>query len=132
MHEITLRPNAAPGVHESILSLLKTEPRGKILDMSAYEGALSQSLKQMGFDVVACDVQPEKLKFKEIPCIYYDFNSNENPFHDNSFDMIICTEVIEHLGNPRNLIKVIRRILKKDGKVIISLPNIPNIGYSLM
>ncbi|NIM90461.1 MAG: methyltransferase domain-containing protein [Candidatus Aminicenantes bacterium] len=44
-------------------------------------------------------------------------------FEDDSFDIVVCSEVLEHLKQPRMAIKEIYRVLKKDGLVIISTPN---------
>jgi len=41
----------------------------------------------------------------------------------NRYDMVICADVIEHLGNPDNLLQIIRRHMKKDGLAIISTPD---------
>lgn len=42
---------------------------------------------------------------------------------DKSQDWILCLDVLEHLVNPMELMKEIRRILKDDGKTIINVPN---------
>ena len=42
----------------------------------------------------------------------------------NSLDVIICGDILEHLYNPSKVLKQLTTKLKKDGKVIISLPNI--------
>ncbi len=44
-------------------------------------------------------------------------------FDDDSFDIIICEQVIEHVRNQNGLIKEIFRILKKSGVLLISAPN---------
>ena len=43
-------------------------------------------------------------------------------FDDNTFDTIICGEVIEHLEEPEKLIKELTRITKKGGRVLITCP----------
>lgn len=48
----------------------------------------------------------------------------EMPFKDNSFDTIICTEVLEHLDKPEDAISEFRRVLKKGGFGIISVPSL--------
>lgn len=45
------------------------------------------------------------------------------PFKNNSFDIIVLTEIIEHLPNPGIALKEVKRVLKKDGIVIVSVPN---------
>ncbi len=47
---------------------------------------------------------------------------SEIPVPDKHFDAIMCIEVIEHLPNPLDAIKEFRRILKKDGTLIITAP----------
>ncbi|MBD3322227.1 MAG: methyltransferase domain-containing protein [Chitinivibrionales bacterium] len=48
---------------------------------------------------------------------------------DNSFDLVIMCEVIEHVENPDRVLREIRRILHPDGKLIISFPNYLNALY---
>lgn len=42
---------------------------------------------------------------------------------DNFFDKVICADIIEHVQNPRRVLEEVRRVNKKDGLVIISIPN---------
>jgi SAM-dependent methyltransferase len=44
------------------------------------------------------------------------------PEPDGSFDAIMCTEVFEHIINPRDAIKEFSRLLRKDGQLIITAP----------
>lgn len=47
------------------------------------------------------------------------------PFEDNSFDVVIFCEVMEHLfAPPAEILKEVRRIMRPQGKLIISVPNI--------
>ena len=46
------------------------------------------------------------------------------PFHDCSFDFILCTEVLEHLANPLKGAQEIHRVLKIGGRALISMPNL--------
>jgi len=45
------------------------------------------------------------------------------PFKNSSFDVVYCSQVIEHLEKPLNLMKEINRILKKDGKAVLVTPD---------
>ena len=45
------------------------------------------------------------------------------PFKDESFDRIICTEVIEHIYNDESAVSEMTRVLKKDGKAFLTTPN---------
>ena len=45
------------------------------------------------------------------------------PFEDSFFDAINCSAVLEHLNHPLEVLKELKRILKDDGWLLISLPN---------
>lgn len=51
-----------------------------------------------------------------------DMNKDILPFSDYTFDVIILSEVLEHLYNPFNAIKEAVRVLKKNGLIYISTP----------
>ena len=63
------------------------------------------------------------------PDLYADLNARDSslPLDDDSVDVVICTEVIEHLTYGSSLVREISRILKKDGRAIISVPNIVSL-----
>lgn len=44
------------------------------------------------------------------------------PVEDNSFDNILCTEILEHATNPIEILKEMIRILKPGGKIILTAP----------
>lgn len=45
------------------------------------------------------------------------------PFADESFDLITCSEVLEHIRNPVRALREMRRILKPGGKLLLSTPS---------
>lgn len=49
-------------------------------------------------------------------------DAGEMPFADESFDTILCTEVMEHVMNPEKVIAEIARILRPDGVAIVTVP----------
>ncbi|MBI2995932.1 MAG: class I SAM-dependent methyltransferase [Candidatus Melainabacteria bacterium] len=50
------------------------------------------------------------------------------PFENNSVDYIVCTEVLEHVIDPKIVLRELSRVLKKDGLIIVSIPNEPLIN----
>ena len=44
------------------------------------------------------------------------------PFHDEYFDMVICSEVLEHIPDQKTAVKEVIRVLKPGGDLIISVP----------
>ncbi len=47
-------------------------------------------------------------------------DAHQLPFSDGSFDTILCTEVLEHLKEPKAAITEMKRVLKKEGKVVLT------------
>ncbi len=52
----------------------------------------------------------------------YHCSAEDIPVDNESFDMILMTEVLEHLENPRAALQESSRILKPDGKIIATIP----------
>ena len=75
----------------------------------------------------AIDIEPP-LSVKElrtnISIIKHDFNQYNLPLHDGSVDIVYSIETIEHVVNPDIFIKEINRILKPNGLVILTTPNL--------
>ena len=51
-------------------------------------------------------------------------SGSRTPFRDESLGLIVCTEVLEHLKNPEEMISEISRVLARGGKAIISIPSL--------
>ncbi len=66
------------------------------------------------------------------PCdVVFDFNADgiSFPFADHSFDLVVCTEVIEHLLWPQHVVSEAFRVLRPGGMFIVSVPNIASLSY---
>ena len=101
-------------------------PFGLILDIGCGDGVKMNYFKKLGTtkEVIGLDIAESILKDKPNR-IYAD--AQYLPFKSNTFDSIICSEVLEHLPNPELCIKDIHRVLKREGFVFFSTPvlNIP-------
>ena len=87
-------------------------------------------LKEKDNDVFGIDVSEEGVnacREKGIACEHVDISTEKFSFKDNTFDVVLCLETIEHVENPHHCIWEIKRILKKDGIFIISIPNAKNL-----
>jgi 2-polyprenyl-3-methyl-5-hydroxy-6-metoxy-1,4-benzoquinol methylase len=119
-------PIARPEIHATVAGILDPFPRGKLLDVPAGEGALSQRLAEAGFDVQACDLYPEIFRVPDIAVQRGDL-SGVLPYADAEFQYITCLEGLEHIENPHQAIREFARLLAPGGQLVISVPNILNI-----
>jgi len=90
----------------------------KILIIGVMGGRDYYLLKNLGFDVVAVDIGMQL----DIDNILYCNVEEGLPFDDDSFDAVLIGEVLEHLKDDVQALKNIRRILKPNGKLIVSIP----------
>ncbi len=102
---------------------LMGDKTGKILDIGCYKGGLFEAIKNDGnFEYFGMDVKKFNPNIKNFS--QQDLNKNTKlPFATNSFDVVVCVDVLEHLFYPDKISKEINRILKPNGILIVSLPN---------
>lgn len=104
---------------EFIMSENLTQP--KLLDLGCSAPCSSMMndafLEYMGFGS-GIDIEPRNSKF---PFKIGDVKNIPHP--DNSFDIIVAAEVLEHITEPEKALKEIKRILKPKGIFIFSTPN---------
>ena len=108
---------------------------GLMLDVGCGEGRHIFGIMQdyPNMKCVGLDMDEESLikaeegyeYFKTISNTETDFlkgSAYELPFEDNTFDLIVCSEVLEHLHEYNDAIKEIHRVLKSGGKFYASVP----------
>ena len=117
-------------IHETIEEILRGEPRGRLLDVPAGEGALAVRLKTLGFDVACCDLYPEIFRLDGVQIRSGNLDARL-PYDDRVFDDIVCVEGLKHIDNPANAIREFSRLIKNGGCLIVSVPNIMNIEERL-
>jgi SAM-dependent methyltransferase len=93
----------------------------EILDMPAGYGLLAERLRQLGHKVTCADFNSLRPDY-----VFVDMEKRL-PFEDSSFDAVICLEGIEHVIDPYSLIREICRVVRAEGFVILSLPNVQSL-----
>lgn len=118
---------AAYNLHSDIFKLL--EPYlvkgGHILDFGCGQGAFSQRMADAGMQVDCCDINTRQIKATVNRKIELDLNLPLNmDLFPERYDMIIAVEILEHLHNPWKYLADCISLLKDDGTIILSTPNI--------
>ncbi len=93
----------------------------KILHLPAGNGWIGDQLRNHNAQVIDADINQVR------PDFLYVNMEQPLPFADNNFDVIICTEGIEHIFSPFHLFAEFARCLKRSGMLIISTPNVQNL-----
>ena len=103
--------------------------RGKrVLDAGCGAGYGAAELAQVAESVVGLDIAPEAIEFAEAhyqqPSLRFQQAScTALPFPDDSFDLVVAFEVIEHLEDWRGFLQEACRVLAPAGQLIVSTPN---------
>lgn len=121
---------AHEAIYASVLKVLGSLPRRRILDLPAGRGSLAVRLAELGHDVVCGDLYPEIFAFEGIDVVQANMDARL-PFDDKEFDIAVCVEGLEHVENPANAIREFARVIDTGGRLIISVPNIMNIEERL-
>ena len=95
------------------------------LDIGCAAGSLLSFLKERKWRVTGVEISPcagyaQKIRNLDVKGIPLE----ENAFPCEYFDVIHASHLIEHLNDPRSFLNEAHRILKKDGKIFITTPNI--------
>jgi ubiquinone/menaquinone biosynthesis C-methylase UbiE len=108
--------------YHQVINLIPQNPQQKILDIGCGDGVLlslisNGSLYGVDLDQTSLDFASTKVKAKLIQA-----PATKLPFKDNFFDIVLATEIIEHLTQPEKLIQEAKRVLKAGGRIILTTP----------
>jgi len=105
----------------------------RIIRELAPQDVLELGAGDYSFDYVA---EPSRRSWTKVDCaepcdVIYDFNQQRVrlPFAAASLDLVICTEVLEHLMWPQALLAEAHRLLRPGAHVLISVPNAVSLTY---
>lgn len=95
-----------------------------ILEVGCSSGLLSLELQKAGFDITAMDISPEAVEkalkngVKKVVCQ----DGQDIKLDENSFDIIIASDVLEHIQNEKDAVTNWLSLLKKNGVMIVYVP----------
>lgn len=119
-------------------TLLAGREQATVVDLGCGEGlnllALRRQVERDGIRYIGIDLERTALRRAASRCAYRRYANVELRFGDvmrtglppDSADVILCSEVLEHLREPRLLLEEIRRVLAPGGTAIMTTPNLSN------
>jgi 2-polyprenyl-3-methyl-5-hydroxy-6-metoxy-1,4-benzoquinol methylase len=124
---------------EIIKAVCKNEVSGKtILDCGCGEGFISLELSSRGANVLGIDLSSNKIRMAKklekrtnAPNVAFIIADAENlPFKEGAFDLVVLSEVIEHLPKPNVCLNGLDFILAENGKVYVTVPKNNKLVFS--
>jgi len=100
---------------------------GRVLDVGCGNCWTNQLFDGNQVEHFGIDISDNALKRAEkkgVTVKKVDLDSHPIPFEDHFFDLVVCSDIIEHTLYPENVLKEARRVLKEGGHVIVVVPNI--------
>jgi 2-polyprenyl-3-methyl-5-hydroxy-6-metoxy-1,4-benzoquinol methylase len=106
---------------------LPSQTKPRVLDLGCGNGSLSHLIAQQGYEVVGVEDSEQGVAIarRSFPdCHFIQASIYELPYAEleNSFDIVLSTEVIEHLLYPRELVRAAKKCLKPNGRLILTTP----------
>ena len=102
-------------------------PGARLLDIGAKWGGLGQYARGLGLEIDYTGLELSEENVRKAAEFGLDVRladvSQPLPSPDCEYDCVVCLELLEHLTAPVALLSEIRRILKPDGRAVLSVPN---------
>lgn len=95
-------------------------PGHNVLDVACGGGFLTNDFAKRHFNVTGVDISPDSIRTARTHDVthsarYLVADAYKLPFEDKSFDIVTNLDFLEHVDNPREVIKECSRVLKEDG-----------------
>lgn len=111
---------------EALSVLLPADTPLRILEAGSGSGFLAVILTGLGHNVIGIDISPamvqcayETASASGLRIEYRIMDCNKMEFKNESFDAVVCCELMTHLSDVKSALIEFRRILRKDGRLII-------------
>jgi 2-polyprenyl-3-methyl-5-hydroxy-6-metoxy-1,4-benzoquinol methylase len=105
---------------------------GRLLDVGCGSGDFLAFMQQLGWRVEGVDFDAKAVKNAAAKGVHARVGSLESQkFPESTFDAVTMSHFIEHVHDPRNLLRECWRILKPGGHLVAVTPNTGSFGHRL-
>lgn len=102
-----------------------------ILDIGCGPGQLAKLMRESGFHKIhGADWNVPASVLPDVLSSYTQVDLNEEILEDRvdaKFDLIICSDTLEHLERPARVLRSMRQLLKDSGSIYVTIPNCANV-----
>lgn len=117
--------SSAP-VYWAVREYLRAKPKSvRILELGCGMGYLTYAVAKAGYNIVGVDISHVAIERarRKYGDLYRQGDILDASLDLGSFDIVICTEVIEHVGDPVSMVAGVRKVLAHHGEALFSTPN---------
>lgn len=123
-------PTSCAYIAPAVLRALRELKPRRVLDLGAGNGALCRALVSAGYEVVGVEPDAAGLAIAQEHCPsarFYRLSVDDTPKqicadYPDRMDVVVCTEVIEHLYAPRRLPVFVQAVLRPGGHLVLTTP----------
>lgn len=128
---VYLMPNTRALLNREFCHLPHARQAGRLLEVGFGDGHFLELAKLAGWDAIGIDPDPVLVKnASERGLSVFQGSLDAQQFIPDSFDVIIMNNVIEHLHNPTETLKICHLLLRAGGNIWIETPNIGSLGHA--
>jgi GT2 family glycosyltransferase/2-polyprenyl-3-methyl-5-hydroxy-6-metoxy-1,4-benzoquinol methylase len=108
--------------------------RARVLDLGIGSGALGRQLReQLGCELDGVTINAEERSvaaqwYQRIELLDLDQPGWDRGLQDQAYDVVVCADVLEHLQRPERVLAACRRLLRPEGVLLVSIPNVAYAG----
>lgn len=123
---------SAHGGHAKLLALVDAGSR--VLDVGCSSGYLARPLVAKGCTVYGIERDAAAAEEARSVCeevLVGDVETMGFPYEPGSFDVVLCGDLVEHLREPESFMARVRHLLRPDGRLVLTTPNVANWSMRL-
>jgi SAM-dependent methyltransferase len=122
-------------LHKHVLGyiLANVPVEAKILDLGSGQGALVYKLKESNYrNITPVDLTRDYWKLDGVELLIMDLNKDFSELGTGTYDVICAIEIIEHVESPYQFLRNCHRLLKQDGLLILTTPNVESFASRMI